>query len=104
MTTCLNDLFDDTPDLNVYREAIHSLSDLGGIIAPATGIAHPNQGFQRDREKSEFSRSTTICSARTNLRRRRTSLPRSRNSNELRRLRRSWNTQRAKSTNTSWRS
>ncbi len=47
MTAYLNDLLDDTPDINVYIEVVHRLSNLGAVIAQA---AHgtSQQGFQAE--------------------------------------------------------
>ncbi len=44
MTAYLNDLFDDTPDISIYIEAVHRLSNLGAVITQA---AHgtSQQGF-----------------------------------------------------------
>ena len=35
MTAYLNDLLDDTPDINVYIEVVHRLSNLGAVITQA---------------------------------------------------------------------
>jgi DNA-binding SARP family transcriptional activator len=47
MSAYLNDLLDDTPDINVYMEVVHRLSNLGAVITQA---AHgtSQQGFQAE--------------------------------------------------------
>ena len=47
MTAYIHDLFDDAPDINVYIEVVHRLSNLGAIVTMA---AHgtSQQGFQAE--------------------------------------------------------
>ena len=47
MTAYLHELFDDTPDINVYIEVVHRLSNLGAVVTQA---AHgtSQQGFQAE--------------------------------------------------------
>ena len=47
MTAYLNDLLDDTPDINVYSEAVHRLSNLGAVITQV-GHGTSQQGFQAE--------------------------------------------------------
>jgi DNA-binding SARP family transcriptional activator len=54
MTAYLHELLDDTPDINVYIEAVHRLSSLGAVVTQA---AHgtSQQGFQAEwRETGVF--------------------------------------------------
>ena len=47
MTAYLNDLLDDTPDINVYSEVVHRLSNLGAVITQV-GHGTSQQGFQAE--------------------------------------------------------
>ena len=47
MTAYLNDLLDDTPDINVYSEAVHRLNNLGAVIAQV-GHGTSEQGLQAE--------------------------------------------------------
>ena len=47
MTAYLNDLLDDTPDINVYGEAVHRLNNLGAVITQV-GHGTSQQGFQAE--------------------------------------------------------
>ena len=53
MTAYLNDLWDDTPDINVYIEVVHRLSDLGAVITQA---AHgtSQEGFDAEWREIEI--------------------------------------------------
>ncbi len=55
MTAYIHDLFDDAPDINVYIEVVHRLSDLGAVVIQA---AHgtSQHGFEAEwRESSIFT-------------------------------------------------
>ncbi len=50
MTAYLNDLLEYTPDINVYSEVVHRLSDHGAVITQA-GHGTSQQGFQAEWRK-----------------------------------------------------
>ena len=55
MTAYIHDLFDDAPDINIYIEVVHRLSDLGAVLTQA---AHgtSQRGFEAEwRESSIFA-------------------------------------------------
>ena len=96
MTAYLNDLLDDTPDINVYIEVVHRLSNLGAVITQA---AHgtSQQGFDAEwREIGIFTFDGDLLSPLRTVRRGR---PRRRDrasSNSSAGRRRGWKTRQAK--------
>ena len=47
MTAYIHDLFDDVPDINVYVEVVHRLSNLGAVVTQA-GHGTSQEGFQAE--------------------------------------------------------